>query len=160
MSTCVDNTQPNGQSHLKGLIKGDFKILEKLPEPVRTEEITFDEFEVNADSVNDLLQISDQIEFKLETYRIPVHKRINFVIALVEAINNAQKHGYRFAQNKIIAINLFTIANDYIMVGIESIGEPIPYVGEIVEFQNLCISGRYHQIPWLTGDRALAALRK
>ncbi len=72
-----------------------------------------------------MLQISDQIEGKLETYRIPVDKRINFVIALVAAINNAQKHGYQFAQNKVVAINLINISNDYILVGIESIGKPI-----------------------------------
>jgi anti-sigma regulatory factor (Ser/Thr protein kinase) len=45
---------------------------------------------------------------------------------LVEAINNAQKHGYQFAQNKVVAINLINIGNDYILVGIESMGEPIP----------------------------------
>ena len=116
----------NQYGHLKGLIQGDLEKIEQLPQTIRTEDITLSKFTVNAGSVKDLLQISDQIECKLETFRIPVNKRINFVIALVEAINNAQKHGYQFARNKIVAINLFTIGNDYILAGIESIGEPIP----------------------------------
>ena len=126
MRVMHNNKIKNQHSNLHGLIKGDLEKIEKLPRTIRTEDITFSQFTVNADSVKDLLQISDQIECKLETCRIPVDKRINLVIALVEAINNAQQHGYQFAQNKIVAINLINIGNDYILVGIESTGEPIP----------------------------------
>lgn len=121
-----NNIIKNQHSNLQGLIKGDLEKIEKLPRTIRTEDITLSQFTINAGSVKDLLQISDQIEYKLKTYRIPADKRINFVIALVEAINNAQEHGYQFAQNKVVAINLINIGNDYILVGIESTGEPIP----------------------------------
>ncbi len=84
----------NHHNNLPGLIKADLEKIEKLLRTIRTGDITLTQFTVNAGSVKDLLQIIDQIEGKLETYRIPVDKRINFVIALVEAINNAQKHGY------------------------------------------------------------------
>ena len=126
MQELDNNIIENQHYNLQGLIKGDLEKIEKLPRTVRTEDITLSQFAVNAGSVKDLLQISDQIESKLKTYRIPIDKRINFIIALVEAINNAQKHGYQFAQNKVVAINLINIGNDYIWVGIESMGEPIP----------------------------------
>ena len=126
MQELDNNIIANQHYNLQGLIKGDLEKIEKLPRTVRTEDITLSQFAVNAGSVKDLLQISDQIESKLKTYRIPIDKRINFIIALVEAINNAQKHGYQFAQNKVVAINLINIGNDYILVGIESTGEPIP----------------------------------
>jgi anti-sigma regulatory factor (Ser/Thr protein kinase) len=126
MQELDNNIIENQHYNLQGLIKGDLEKIEKLPRTVRTEDITLSQFAVNAGSVKDLLQISDQIESKLKTYRIPIDKRINFIIALVEAINNAQKHGYQFAQNKVVAINLINIGNDYILVGIESMGEPIP----------------------------------
>lgn len=126
MRECDDYLIKNQPPHLKDLIKGDLEKIEKSPETKSTEDIKLNKFTVNAGSVKDLLQICDQIECKLEKYRIPINKRINFVIALVEAINNAQKHGYQLARNKIVAINLFTIGNDYILAGIESMGEPIP----------------------------------
>ena len=83
-------------------------------------------FNINASSVNDLVRISNQIERKLETYGVPVNKRQNLIIALIEAINNAQQHGYQFAKDKMVVINLFKIGNDYFLIGIESMGKPIP----------------------------------
>jgi len=123
----IDNYTPQTQlTNMNGLIKGDLKKIEELPRAIRPEDITIDKFNVNASSVSDLLRISNRIECKLETYGVPVNKRQNLIIALIEAINNAQQHGFQFAKDKMVVINLFKISNNYFLIGIESMGEPIP----------------------------------
>jgi anti-sigma regulatory factor (Ser/Thr protein kinase) len=121
-----NKTLQNQQTNMNGLIKGDLKKIENLARTVRPEDITVSKLNVMANSVNDLQRISNQIECELETYSMPATTRINLIIALVEAINNAQKHCYQFAPNKRVVINLFNIGHDYFLVGIESIGKPIP----------------------------------
>ncbi len=119
-------TLQNQHSTINGLIKGDFKEIKKSPQTIRLEDIKINKFTVNASSVNDLVQISNQIECKLKSYGIQADKIQSLIIALVEAINNAQQHGYLFAKDKIVVINLFKINDAYFWLGVESMGEPIP----------------------------------
>jgi anti-sigma regulatory factor (Ser/Thr protein kinase) len=126
MRECWDHIPQNQQSNLNGLIKGDLEKTVDLKRTVNTDDIIMERFTVHAGSVNELLRVIEQIECKLEFIQIPLNKRINFVIALVEAINNAQKHGFQFAPDKIVAINLFKIGDYFIIAGIESMGDPIP----------------------------------
>ena len=119
-------TLPNQQTNMNGLIKGDLKKMEKFPGTIRPEDITVNKFYVNAGSANDLVRISNQIECKLKSYGIQADKIQSLIIALVEAINNAQQHGYLFAKDKIVVINLFKINDAYFWLGVESMGEPIP----------------------------------
>jgi anti-sigma regulatory factor (Ser/Thr protein kinase) len=122
----INNFTPQIQrTNMNNLIKGDLKKLETFHRAIIPEDITINKYYVNAYSVNDLMRISNQIEIKLELYGVPANKRQKFIIALVEAINNAQQHGYQFAKDKMVVINLFKIGNGYIVIGIESIGEPI-----------------------------------
>jgi anti-sigma regulatory factor (Ser/Thr protein kinase) len=122
-----DNTTlPNQHEVVTGLLKGDLKKIEKLPQTKKPEDITVDKYEVNAGSVYDLLWICNQIDYKLKICGVSTNKRQNLIIALVETINNAQQHGYKFAKDKIVVINLFKIGEDYLWIGVESMGEPIP----------------------------------
>jgi len=123
----VENKIPDHQpGNMLGLLKGDLTKLDNPAETRGPEDIALMNFWVNAGSGKDLFRICNQIEEILENYSIPADKRVNFLIALIEAINNAQEHGYQFSRNKIVAVNLFMIGNDYILIGIESVGEPIP----------------------------------
>jgi anti-sigma regulatory factor (Ser/Thr protein kinase) len=116
---------PNQDTIVNELIKGDLKKIENSTRKIRPEDITFDKFNVNAGSVDDLVRISNRIECKLKTYGVPTNKIQNLIIALGEAVNNAQQHGYQFAKDKMVVINLFKIGDNYFWVGIENTGEPI-----------------------------------
>jgi anti-sigma regulatory factor (Ser/Thr protein kinase) len=135
MKEYYNDSRQNQHPFIHGLIKGDLKKIEKLPQTNKPEDITIDKFTVNASSVMDLMRISNQVKYKLMSYGVPAEKIQNLMIALIETINNAQQHSYQFAKDKIVVINLFKICDDYFWIGIESMGVPIP-LNKIISIVN------------------------
>jgi len=87
--------------------------------------IVFHNYRVNAASAKDMINVCDQIDSELIKMAVGDPKRQNFTIALIEAINNAQEHGYQFNKDKNVIVNLLKTSNSYLLVGIESRGQPI-----------------------------------
>ena len=135
MRESYNYSRQNQHTIIDGLIKGDLKQIQKLSQTNKPEDITINQFNVNASSVIDLMRISNRIKCKLKSYGVPADKIQNLIIALIETINNAQQHSYQFAKDKMVVINLFKIGDDYLWVGVESMGEPIP-LSKIIRLLN------------------------
>lgn len=127
MAEFAKNSNANINTFFKSdLLKGELSNIQKLPELSNIEDVSRYHFQVRANSTQDIERTCNEIDLILKEFNISKAKRVDFCIALIEAINNAQQHGYQFAENKNINVNLFKIGNNYFLVGINSVGQPIP----------------------------------
>ncbi len=103
----------------KNLLKGS------LPQHFTPKDITIKKYTAQAKSSTAMMDVCNKIDRKLESYGISENKRQNFVIALAEAINNAQEHGCQFAEKKKVTIHFYNLGDKYYLAGVENKGKPI-----------------------------------
>lgn len=105
---------------------GDNYLLKgNIPSQRSTENITVKKYTALANSSTSMIKVCRKIEKELELCGVSENKNQNFSIALTEAINNAQEHGYSFAKNKKVSIHFYNISDKYYLARIVNKGNPI-----------------------------------